>query len=182
MMELDVATVLYQGAPSMNSVLEVILAVMLQFAQLAGIGAAIAAIVNVLKTFGVVGDQTAGRWFAALNLAGIALLVYLKLFRPDIAVEYIDAQAAALAQILLLLLWRSWARVWSHTASLQISDCLTSASRSPESVRAADLREWGRRSQKPRGNQAVPYSHIWVTGAGKHPLAPADRITGKTRA
>jgi hypothetical protein len=104
MMELDVATVLYQGAPSMNSVLEVILAVMLQFAQLAGIGAAIAAIVNVLKTFGVVGDQTAGRWFAALNLAGIALLVYLKLFRPDIAVEYIDAQAAALAQILLLLL------------------------------------------------------------------------------
>lgn len=87
-----------------QSPLEVILSVFVQFGGLAGFGAALAAVVNVLKHFKVVTDGTAGRWFAALSLASIALLVYLKLFQPQIAIEYLDAQAAIFAQILLLIL------------------------------------------------------------------------------
>jgi hypothetical protein len=68
------------------------------------VGAVIAALVNILKTFKVVTDATAGRWFAGLNLVAIAGLVYLKLFQPDIAIEYVDAQAAVLAQILVFVL------------------------------------------------------------------------------
>lgn len=87
-----------------TTVLDAILAVILQFATLAGVGALLAAIVNVLKVFGVVTDGTAGRWFAGLSLAAIAVLVYLKLFQPGIAIEFVDNQAAVLAQILLLIL------------------------------------------------------------------------------
>jgi hypothetical protein len=86
------------------STLDVILSVLTQFAQLAGIGAAIAALVNVLKTFKVIKDGTAGKWFAGFNLVAIALLVYLKLFQPQIAIEYIDSQAAIFAQVLLIIL------------------------------------------------------------------------------
>jgi hypothetical protein len=84
--------------------LEAVLAMILQFATLAGVGAVIAALVNVLKTFGVVKDGTAGKWFAGLNLVAIVVLVYIRLFQPQIAVEFIDAQAAVLAQILLAIL------------------------------------------------------------------------------
>lgn len=93
-----------QGETPPLSTLDVVLSVFLQFGQLAGFGAAIAAVVNILKHFKVVTDGTAGRWFAGLSLGAIALLVYLKLFQPQIAIEYLDAQAAVLAQILLLVL------------------------------------------------------------------------------
>ncbi len=86
------------------TVLEVILSVFVMFGQCAGIGAAIAAVVNILKAFKVVTDGTAGKWFAGFNLVAIALLIYLKLFQPQIAIEYIDSQAAVFAQILLLIL------------------------------------------------------------------------------
>ena len=84
--------------------LETVLSVFLQFSTLAGVGALLAALVNVGKTFGLVTDGTSGRWFAGLSLAAIGVLVYLKLFQPQIAVEFVDAQAAILAQILLLIL------------------------------------------------------------------------------
>jgi hypothetical protein len=93
-----------QGETPPPTPLEAVLAVIVQFATLAGVGAVIAALVNVLKTFGVVQDGTAGRWFAGLNLVAIAGLIYIKLFQPQIAIDFIDAQAAVLAQILLAIL------------------------------------------------------------------------------
>lgn len=93
-----------QGETPPAGPLDSILAVLVQFATLAGVGAAIAALVNVLKQFGVVKDGTGGKWFAGLNLVAIAILIYIKLFQPQIALEFIDAQAAVLAQILLAIL------------------------------------------------------------------------------
>lgn len=90
--------------PAPPTILEAILSVFLQFATLAGVGALLAALVNVGKAIGIVTDGTAGRWFAGLSLAAIGILVYLKLFQPGIALEFVDAQAAVLAQILLLVL------------------------------------------------------------------------------
>jgi hypothetical protein len=53
---------------------------------------------------GWITDGTSGRWFAGFSLVAIGILVYLKLFQPQIAVEFVDSQAAILAQVLLLIL------------------------------------------------------------------------------
>lgn len=93
-----------QGETPPPAPLDAVLAVLVQFATLAGVGAVIAALVNVLKVLGVVQDGTGGKWFAGLNLVAIAILIYIRLFQPQIAIEFIDAQAAVLAQILLAIL------------------------------------------------------------------------------
>ena len=93
-----------QEPPAPPSVLDVILSVFVMFGELAGVAALIAALVNVLKTVKVVTDATAGKWFAGFNLIALALLVYIKLFQPQIAIDYLNTQAAVLAQILLLVL------------------------------------------------------------------------------
>lgn len=93
-----------QDEPPPPSVLDVVLDVITQFGTLAGFGALVAALVNILKTFGVVTDGTGGQWFAGFNLVGIAVLLYFRFFQPDIPIDYIDAQAAVFAQILLLVL------------------------------------------------------------------------------
>ena len=90
--------------PPEPTMLENILEVLVGFANLAGVSAAISAIVNVLKTIKVVQDDTAGKWVAGLNLVAIGGLVYLKLFQPQILFETIDAQAAVFAQIILIVL------------------------------------------------------------------------------
>ena len=84
--------------------MEQILDLFLQFGQLMGVAACIAALINVFKTFGLVKDGTAGKWSAALNLIALAALVALRLFAPQIALEQVDAQAAMLSQILLIVL------------------------------------------------------------------------------
>ena len=62
--------------------MEQIFDLFLQFGQLVGVAAAIAALVNVFKAFGLVKDGDAGKWAAALNLVALAVLVALKLFAP----------------------------------------------------------------------------------------------------
>jgi hypothetical protein len=94
-----------QAAPLVqDTILDKVLWVFVQFASLAGIGAVIAAVVNFGKTLGWIKDSVAGRWFAGLNLVAIFGLIYLKIFQPQIAIEYVDAQAAVLAQILVIVL------------------------------------------------------------------------------
>lgn len=87
-----------------NVSIQDILNLLLQFGQLAGLAALIAALVNVFKTFGLVKDGDAGRWSAALNLVGITALVGLRIFAPAVTLEVVDANAAALANILLIVL------------------------------------------------------------------------------
>ena len=84
--------------------MEQILDLFLQFGQLVGVAACIAALINVFKTFGLVKDGDAGKWSAALNLIALAALVALKVFAPQFALEQVDAHAAMLAQILLIVL------------------------------------------------------------------------------
>jgi hypothetical protein len=90
--------------PAVPTIPDVVLSVFLQFLTLAGVGALLAAIINILKVFKVVTDNTAGAWLAGLSLVAIAVLVYFKLFQPGITIEWLDAQAAVVAQILLLIL------------------------------------------------------------------------------
>ena len=68
-----------------------------QFTALAGVGALIALLVNILKTFNVVKDGQAPSASLFLNLAGVTALILLRVFRPDLDVAGLDATAAAIA-------------------------------------------------------------------------------------
>ncbi len=110
-------TVLAASPIQTASPLDKVLEVFLQFGSLAGFAAAITAVVNVFKAFGAIKDGTAGKWVAGLNLIALSALVYLKLFQPQIAIEYIDAQAAVAAQIAMLILGyivQLGAGTWAH--------------------------------------------------------------------
>lgn len=88
----------------MNVDLNSVLAILVQFGQLAGVAALIAVIVNVFKYFGLVPDGQGGRWFAAMNLIALFVLVGLRLFAPTVGIEFIDQQAATIANIFLIVL------------------------------------------------------------------------------
>lgn len=75
-----------------------------QLATLAGSGALVSLIVNILKVFGVVKDGTAANWVTFFNLLLLIALFVLKVFRPDIDVLKLDGVAATIAQIGVLLL------------------------------------------------------------------------------
>lgn len=76
---------------------------LLQWSALAGFAALIALAINVLKAAGVVKDGDAPTWSAALNLAGLAGLLALRVYKPEIDVGGLDAQAAELAQVLTVI-------------------------------------------------------------------------------
>jgi len=80
------------------------------FLSLAGVGAFISALVNVLKVVGVVKDGDAENWVTGLDLVCIVLLFVANLlgFKNFAAV---DAKLAVLAQMLNLLL-----QLWSAKA------------------------------------------------------------------
>lgn len=84
--------------------MENILNIVLQFGGLLGVAAAIAAVINVLKTFGLVKDGDAGKWSAALNLLAMAALIVLGLFAPQFDFAEIDAQAKAFAEVVAVVL------------------------------------------------------------------------------
>lgn len=84
--------------------MDTVLNILIQIGGLIGVAAAIAALINVGKTFGLVKDGDAGAWSAALNLVALAVLVALKLYRPDIDLEKVDVQVGAFAQVIGLLL------------------------------------------------------------------------------
>lgn len=65
---------------------------LLQLTGLAGFAALVALVINVLKTFGVVKDDTAELWSAGGNLLGLVALYLLRLFNPEFDVPGADAQ------------------------------------------------------------------------------------------
>lgn len=84
--------------------LPVVLKLAMGFGSLVGIAALVAVLINILKTFGVVADGTAGRWSAALNLIAFSALVFFAVFQPQIALEVLDGYAGQIATILLFVL------------------------------------------------------------------------------
>ena len=64
---------------------------LVEFAALLGFATLVPVIINILKTFGVVKEDTAQTWSAGINLIGLLALYGLRLFRPEFSVEGIDA-------------------------------------------------------------------------------------------
>ena len=81
-----------------------ILTIIIQFAQLAGVAAVIAAIVNICKAIGWVKDTFGGQVTAGLDLLALIGLIALHYFAPTVSLQFVDNQAAVLAQILMMVL------------------------------------------------------------------------------
>lgn len=73
------------------------------YIAMAGVAALLAIVINILKTVGIVKDGEAPVWNVALNIVGLAALFGLKIFRPDIELEGLDQQAAALANTMTVV-------------------------------------------------------------------------------
>jgi hypothetical protein len=74
-----------------------------QWGTLLGFAALIAVLINILKLAGVVKDDTAHIWSAALNLAGLVALFLAKVFSPDLDVPGLDQQAAEFANVMTVI-------------------------------------------------------------------------------
>lgn len=73
------------------------------FFSLSGVGLLVTAIVNALKLTPLIKDGQAGWWVTGLNLAGLGLLYFLKIFAPTFDLANADSVAGQLAQILTLI-------------------------------------------------------------------------------
>lgn len=74
-----------------------------QFVALAGAGSLISAIVNALKTAGIVRDGQATTVVTGLNILGIAGLLALQVFSPAADIAGLDAAAGSIATVLTVL-------------------------------------------------------------------------------
>lgn len=84
-------------------VLEMLVSLTVQFAALAGVAGLIAAVINILKVFGVVKDGQADQWKAGLSLGAFAILALVGVFKPDLTAVILDARAAQVATILIFI-------------------------------------------------------------------------------
>jgi len=76
---------------------------LIQFSMLVGFAALVAAIINILKTAGLVQDGQAQTYSAILNLVGISVLLYLRVFQPQVDIPNVDAQIGKIADVLLVV-------------------------------------------------------------------------------
>lgn len=81
-----------------------LLALVIKFLAMGGVAAAVAAIVNVLKTLGVVQDGQAPTASLLLNLAGLVAMVLVGVFAPATDLGGLDETARGVAAVLIALL------------------------------------------------------------------------------
>ena len=74
-----------------------------QLGALGGFAALVAMLVNVLKSFGLIGDGHAGQVAVGLNLAGLVALFVVGQFAPGFDIGIFDQQLGQLAEILILI-------------------------------------------------------------------------------
>lgn len=89
------------------------------FGSLGGIGALVAALVNIGKTVGWVKDNQAPTWVTGLNLAGLILVFVLGIFAPDMKIAGVDQFAGQLAIVLVTVfgfVWQILASKLTHSA------------------------------------------------------------------
>jgi len=86
------------------------------FGSLGGVGALIAAIVNVLKTTGLVKDGQAPTWVVGFNLLGMILLFALGIFQPNADIAGMDETAGQLAVVLFTVFGFVWQLISSKVA------------------------------------------------------------------
>lgn len=86
-----------------NAILKSVMEVAAQFAALAGVAGLVVILINVLKQMGVVKDGQAPVWSFVLNAVAFGLIVSIRVFKPDVDLVWLDANAAKIAQLLLYI-------------------------------------------------------------------------------
>ncbi|MDO9128566.1 MAG: hypothetical protein Q7U34_01745 [Anaerolineales bacterium] len=81
-----------------------IVALTVQFGSLLGVAALVAALVNVLKVFGVVKDGTSQYWASGFSLVLFVVMVVLGIFRPDLTAVFVNDIALKIATVLTFVL------------------------------------------------------------------------------
>ena len=76
---------------------------LVQWGALAGFAALIAFLVNILKVVGLVEDGHAPYWSAALNLLGLAGLLAVNVYAPELDVAGLDAKVAGFVEVGLVV-------------------------------------------------------------------------------
>lgn len=97
--------------------MESLLSFVEQLMALGGVAAAIALIVNVLKTVGVVKDGQAGTWAAGLNLIGLIGLFVAGVVAPEFDIPGLDATIAQITEILSMIfafILQNWVSKGTH--------------------------------------------------------------------
>lgn len=74
-----------------------------QWSSLAGFGALIGFLINILKTAGVIKDGQAVAWSTGLNLLGLIGLFVIGLAAPAVDLSAIDSQVAQFVQVGLVV-------------------------------------------------------------------------------
>jgi hypothetical protein len=116
------AVIAAAGVPLPTGTFNIVVMIMLGFASLIGVSKLIAALINLLKTIGVVKDGTSAKWAAGLNLTAFIALVLLGVFRPDLTMELLDGYAGQIAAILLFVLGFISQIVGSQSAHVALSN------------------------------------------------------------
>jgi len=76
---------------------------LLQFSGLVGFAALVTFLVNAFKTVGWVKDGQAQNWVAGLNLLGLASLLAINVFNPELDVTAIDAEIGEFTQVAMVV-------------------------------------------------------------------------------
>lgn len=90
-----------------------------QLGALVGVGALVAALVNIGKSAGLVKDGQAQVYSTGLNLVALVALFALKVWAPQIDVANLDATAGQIANAALVvfgLLVQLYGAKWAHGA------------------------------------------------------------------
>ena len=114
---------------NLNDLVQLILG----FASMAGVAALVAILIDGLKRIGVVQDGDASKWSGALNLFFLLVFVALRYIAPQWSVEFIDEQAGAIAQIMLIVL--------SYVLQLRVSPAVHDSGVADKSVLAYSISE-----------------------------------------
>jgi hypothetical protein len=94
--------------------------VLVTFASLSGTAVFIAAVVNLLKMFGAVKDDTAASWSAGLNLAALITVIVLQILGKIDVVPALDSQAGVIANVLTAIGGLVWQIFLSRTTHVQV--------------------------------------------------------------
>lgn len=76
---------------------------LVQWGSLAGVAALIGVVINVFKSLGIVKDGSAKTWSAALNMIGLAVLLLLRVYQPELDIGVWDQHAGQIANVLLVV-------------------------------------------------------------------------------
>lgn len=84
--------------------LDMLVALTIQFVSLLGVAALVAALVNLFKVFGIVKEGMSAYWASGLGLVAFIAMAVIGIFNPDLTPAFLNEAALKIATILAFIL------------------------------------------------------------------------------